>query len=78
MCRLVITIDNIILKETWMRSYLEVTDYILFLEGGRDRMENRLALSFILLVAKISPVISKTYDKASVGKLMKNVLYNNC
>jgi hypothetical protein len=57
-----------------MRSYPEVTNYILFLEGGMDRMEKHLALSFILLVAKMSsPVTSKTYDKASVGKSVENL-----
>jgi hypothetical protein len=63
-----------LLKEAWMRSYPEVTDYIIFLEGGMHRMENHLALSFILLVAKISsPVTLKIYDKASVGKPVDNL-----
>jgi hypothetical protein len=62
------------MKDAWMRSYPEVTNYVLFLEGGMGRMENNLALSLILLVAKISsPVTSKSYDKASVGKSMENL-----
>jgi hypothetical protein len=39
-------------------------------------MESHLALSVILLVAKIStPVTLKTYDKASVGKPVDNLFY---
>jgi hypothetical protein len=62
------------MKKAWMSSYPEVTNYVLFLEGGMERMENHLVLSLILLLAKMSsPVSSKTYDKASVGKSMENL-----